>query len=250
MNEMKVLGVIPARIGSTRIPGKMLADICGKPLIQHTVERTQKAKLLDALVVSTDSEEVKAVVENLGVQVFMTDPELPTGTDRAAATAEMFADFEPDIVSVIWGDEPMYPAEAIDKSVTLLLEDDELQVSSVGDLIEDPEKWARESVVKIITDFEGNVLYITRAKVPHPYNESVPVDTHHIIGVMNVRASFLKKFVMFPHTPLEKREGVEQMRILENGYRMKIVKGRYQSFGVNTPEELEMVRKIYAERLK
>jgi 3-deoxy-manno-octulosonate cytidylyltransferase (CMP-KDO synthetase) len=246
--EQKVLGVIPARLGSTRIPNKMLVDIGGRKLIERTVERTKACTSLDKLIVSTDSEEIANVVRALDIDVIMTESDLPTGTDRVAATVEKFTEFEPDIVSVIWGDEPLYPAEAIDKSVELLLEDEDLLVSSVGDLIEDPEMWARPSVVKIITDFAGNVMYITRAQVPHPYNASVPVEVHHIIGVMTVRKPFLKKFIEFPQTPLEKREGVEQMRILENGYRMRIVKGNYHSLGVNTPEELEKVREIYKQR--
>lgn len=245
-SEKKVLGIIPARIGSTRIPKKMLEDLGGKTLIQRTYERSKDASKLDALVVATDSEEIAESARAVGAPVIMWPTPITSknGTEGAAMALKQFTDFEPEIVSIIWGDEPLYPAEAIDDSITLLLDDENLQVSSIGDLIKDEEMWRRPSVVKVLTDFSGTVLYISRAPIPHPYTEA-PVDVHHIIGVMTVRAPFLKTFLSLPQTPLEKREGVEQMRILENGYRMKIVKGDYGSLGVNTPEELEQVRKRF-----
>jgi 3-deoxy-manno-octulosonate cytidylyltransferase (CMP-KDO synthetase) len=246
----KVLGVIPARIGSTRVPEKMILDICGKPLIQRTIERTQRAKNLDALVVATDSERIAEIATNLGVRAIMTPSELPTGTDRTAAAVKQFSDFVPDIVVNVWGDEPLYSATAIDACVELLLEDPDLQVAGVGDLIEDEKMIAEPSLVKVLTDLKNNVLCFSRAFVPHPYNSHAAVDVYHITGAMALRRDFLYMFLTLPQGPLELREGVEQMRILEHGYRMRIVKGTYQNLGVNTPEELEQVRVIVAERIE
>ncbi len=245
----KVLGIIPARLGSTRIPEKMLKEIAGKPLIEWTVERSKKAKSLDALVVATDSERIAEVVRPLGVPVIMTPSELPTGSDRAAAATKLFTDFTPDIVAVIWGDEPLYPASAIDECVSLLLTDPDLQVAIAADRIHNEEIWRQPSVVKVLTDLQNNVLSFSRAPVPYPYRES-DIDLYHVIGACVFRREFLDRFVGLAQTPLELREGVEQMRILENGVRMRITKGDYGSLGVNTPDELEVVRAIMAARNK
>ncbi len=242
-SKKKVLGVIPARIGSTRIPKKMLADIGGKTLIQRTVERTLEAKSLDALIVSTDSEEIAEVVRALGVTVFVEVFNEKNGTERVAATVPLFKDFEPDIVVNIWGDEPLYPASAIDACVAELLSDETLNVSLAGDRISNQE-WVNEpSIVQVLTDLNNNVLCFSRAPVPYPYTDS-PYDHYHVIGVMALRNSFIQTLLNLPRTPLEAREGVEQLRILEHGYRIKLVKGDFNNLGVNTPDELEQVRQI------
>lgn len=248
-SDVKVLGVIPARLHSARIPKKMLADLCGKPLIAWTIERTKKARSLDALVVATDDESIAEVVRPLGVPVIMTPPELPTGTDRAAAAAQKFSDFQPDIIVNIWGDEPLFSHEAIDKCVALLKEDPALEVSGVGDLL--PEELLNEpSIVKVLTDLNNNVLSFSRAPVPYAYSAQAPIEHYHVIGVMAMRREFLYRFLTLPQTPIERREGVEQMRILEHGIRMRIVKGDYKNLGVNTQDELETVRSIFSARLK
>ncbi len=245
--KKKVLGVIPARLGSTRIPEKMLKDICGKSLIQRTVERTKEAKALDALVVTTDSEEIADEVRSLGVQVIMTDTDIPTGTDRVAAAVELFTDFEPDIVVNVWGDEPLYPPSAIDRSVQMLLDDEELSVVAAADRFTDEKMLTESSIVQVLTDLNNNALMFSRAALPYPYTDET-VEYHHVIGVLAMKRDFLKKLLTLPRTPIEAREGVEQLRILEHGYRMGIVKGDFQNLGVNMPDELEEVRKIYEKR--
>jgi 3-deoxy-manno-octulosonate cytidylyltransferase (CMP-KDO synthetase) len=245
--DIKVLGVIPARLGSTRIPEKMLKDVHGKPLIQRTVERTLEASLLDALIVTTDSEEIAKIVRSLGVPVVMTESSIPTGTDRVAAAVELFTDFEPDIVVNVWGDEPLYPAAAIDQAVERLLQDEELQVVAAADRFTDESMLHAPSIVQVLTDLNDNALLFSRAALPYPYTDD-PIDYYHVIGLLAMRRGFLKELLQLPRTPIEAREGVEQMRILEHGYRMGIVKGDFQNLGVNMPEELEVVRKIYQER--
>ena len=243
--KLKVLGVIPARLGSTRIKNKMLESIIpGKTLIQMTVERTKKSRHIDALVVATDSDEIAKSISGLDVEIIMTDPEIPTGTDRVGVAVELFTEFTPDIVVNIWGDEPLYPAGAIDKCVELLLEDPELQVSGVADRITDEIMVSEPSIVKVLTDLENNVLLFSRATIPFPYRPNSSYDHYHIIGAMAMRREFLKQFIKLPQTPLELREGVEQLRIIEHGFKMRVVKGDYKNLGVNTPNELEKVRKI------
>lgn len=245
--KKKVLGVIPARLGSTRIPEKMLKDIVGKTLIERTVERTKKAESLDALIVTTDSEEIANIARSLDVAVIITETEILTGTDRVAAAVEKFNDFDPDIVVNIWGDEPLYPPEAIDRSVKMLLDDEELPVVAAADRFTDEKMLNEPSIVQVLTDLNNNALIFSRAPIPYPYT-SEHVEYHHVIGVLAMRRTFLKKLLTLPRTPIEAREGVEQIRILEHGYRMGIVKGDFDNLGVNTPEELEEVRSIFKKR--
>lgn len=250
--KLKILGVIPARSGSTRIKHKMLESIMpGKTLVQMTFERSKKAKILDELIVATDSDEIEKSIRDVGGRVIRWPLPLASknGTEGVALALEQFKDFVPDIVVNIWGDEPLYPAEAIDKCVDLLIKDSELQVSSVADRITDDVMIVEPSIVKVLTDLNNNALAFSRATIPFPYNPKSNYDHYHVIGVMAIRREFLDRFLKLPQTPLELREGVEQWRILEHGFRMGIVKGDYQNLGVNTPEELEKVRSIISSRI-
>jgi len=247
----KILGVIPARSGSTRIKNKMLESIIpGKTLVQLTFERSKKAKILDDIIVATDSDEIEKSAAAVGARVIRWPLPLASknGTEGVAQALEQFKDFIPDIVVNIWGDEPLYPAEAIDQCVDLLLKDPELQVSSVADRLTDEVMVVEPSIVKVLTDLNNNVLSFSRATVPFPYNPKSSYDHYHIIGVMAMRYDFFHRFLKLPQTPLELREGVEQFRIIEHGIRMQIVKGDYGNLGVNMPDELEKVRAIMATR--
>lgn len=249
MSKPKVLGVIPARLGSTRVKNKMIERIVpGKTLVQLTYERSKRAKSLDALVVATEADEIAASAGAVGAPVIRWPLPLQSknGTEGVALALERFTDFIPDIVVNIWGDEPLYPAEAIDQCVELLLKDPSLQVASVADRLSDEISVSEPSVVKVITDINNNALVFSRAAIPFPYNTAAPYDHYQIIGVMAMRRQFLHRYLSLPRTPAEVRESVEQMRIVEHGIRMQIVKGDYQNLGVNTPEELERVRAIFA----
>lgn len=245
MAKDKVLGIIPARIGSTRIPGKMLEDLGGKPLIQRTYERTLKAESLDAVIVATDSEDIKAVMEKLGAQVIMTPSELKNGTERSGVAVRDFTDFDPDIVVTVWGDEPLYPASVIDKCVQMLIEQSDLQVSTSADRITDPDMIGRNSVCKVVTDVNDHAMYISRSVIPYDFTKKEKIDYYHVTGAMALRKDFLLKYVEMEQTPLEKIDGIEQLRIMENGYKLGIVKGDFANLGVNTPEELIEVRRRY-----
>jgi 3-deoxy-manno-octulosonate cytidylyltransferase (CMP-KDO synthetase) len=249
MDTPKVLGIIPARLNSSRIKEKMIVDICGKPLIEWTIERTKKASSLTALVVATDAPGIARVVEKLNVPVIMTAGDIKCGTDRAAAALKEFKDFTPDIVVVIWGDEPLYPAEAIDRCVELLAHNPDVVATTLADRITKDEMWRSPSVVKVLTDLNDYVLGFSRAPVPFPHRPEEHVDVYHVTGAMAVRPAFLETFVTLPQTPLERREGVEQWRILEHGFKMKVAKGDFENLGVNEPHELEEVRRIIAARL-
>lgn len=245
----KVLGIIPARLGSTRIPEKMLEDIHGKPLIQWTHERSKGAKLLDALVVGTDSERIAEVARSFGAQVIMTVEDHKTGTDRAYEAAKKFTEFVPDIVVVIWGDEPLYPASVIDECIKKLMDNPELDAVAAADKINNPMMLSMDSVVKVVTNKYDQALYISRSLIPYPYKES-NIEYYHVTGAMVMRMDFLKKYVSMEQTPLERIESVEQLRILENGYKLGIVKIDSGNLGVNTPIELGEVKRIIGERLR
>lgn len=247
-NKGKVLGVIPARIGSTRIPRKMLKDICGKKLIQWTYERSKEAKSLDALVIATDSDEIEAEARSFGARVIRWQSATKNGTEGAAEATKFFTDFVPEIVVTIWGDEPLYPVEAIDDCVEMLRNDSKLDAVTAADRITDPGMIPVNSVVKIVTDLQNQALYISRSVIPYNFTNASP-EYYHVIGAMAMRTEFLFKYISFDQTPLEKIEGVEQLRILENGYKLGIVKGDFENLGVNTPDEFEKVVEIYKRRI-
>ena len=251
MNEKdgKVLGVIPARIGSTRIPRKMLKDICGKSLIERTYERSKGAQSLDALVIATDSDEIEELATSFGARGIRSVKEHRNGTERAGEATQLFTDFTPDIVVTIWGDEPLYPANAIDACVAMLKRDGELKAVTAADRIVHSDMMTTNSVVKIVTDVRSRALYISRATIPYTFTDA-PADHYHVIGAMAMRRDFLFEYIGMEQTPLERIESVEQLRILENGYKLGIVKGDFDNLGVNTPGEYEEVVRIFEKRLR
>ncbi len=246
---IKVLGIIPARLGSTRVPEKMLKDIHGKTLIERTYERSKDARLVDVLVVATDSEHIAEVTKSFGASTIMTSENHKTGTDRACEAAEKFDEFAPDIVAVIWGDEPLYSASIIDDCIKRLKDNPELDAVAAADKITNQAMPGVDSIVKVVTNRYDQALYISRAMIPHWYRGN-NMDYYHITGVMVMRMDFLKKYVLMEQSPLERTEGVEQLRIIENGYKLGIVKVDSGNLGVNTPIELEEVRRIFKKRLE
>ena len=248
MEKGKVLGVIPARIGSTRIPSKMLKDICGKTLIERTYERTKHAQSLDTLVIATDSDEIEKVARAFGARVIRSVKEHKNGTERAGEATKLFTDFVPEIVVTVWGDEPLYPASAIDSCVQMLRDEEDLQAVTAADRITNPAMVSTNSVVKIVTDLNNRALYISRATIPHNFTD-IQVDYYHVIGAMAMRRDFLFTYIDMKQTPLELTESVEQLRILENGYKLGIVKGDFENLGVNTPGEYDDVVRIMEKRI-
>ncbi len=248
MADGKILGIIPARIGSTRIPNKMLKDICGKTLIERTYERTKEAKSLDAIVIATDSDEIEKVARSFGAQVIRSINDHKNGTERAGEATRLFTDFEPDIVVTVWGDEPLYPATAIDRCVAMLKEQPNLQAATAADRITNEAMIHADSVVEVVTNKHDHALYISRAAIPYSYTDH-KFDYYHVIGAMAMRRDFLFQYIEMEQTPLEKAESVEQLRIIENGYNLGIVKGDFENLGVNTPGEYEAVVKIFEKRI-
>lgn len=238
----KILGVIPARLNSTRLHRKLLANICGKPMIRHTFEHAKKAKLLDDLIIAVESKEIADVAKSFNAPVIMTMKNHKTGSDRVGEAVKKYKKFSPDIIVNIWGDNPLVSAKAIDESIKLLLEDKYLKVSGAVARAEKKEV-SSPSVVKVVLDNNNYVVYFSRSIIPFAHLKE-PKDFYRILGLKVFRKDFLFKYISLPRLPLERTEGIEQMRIIEHGYKMKVIAGNFKEMDVNTKKELEQVRKI------
>lgn len=242
---MKVLCVIPARYASTRLPGKPLADICGKPMICRVYERVVKAKKLDEVLTATDDDRVLEACEKFGAKAVMTAKDHPTGTDRLAEVANMYADAQ--IIINVQGDEPLIAPELIDELAGVMLDDNELMMATVKTEITDEAEMKNPNNVKVVTDKNGFALYFSRSLMPYPRNE-LGAKVYKHIGIYAYRREFLLKYAKMKPTMLEQAESLEQLRALENGYRIKVIETNHRFVGVDTPEDLELVNKIYRER--
>lgn len=245
---MKIIGIIPSRYGSSRLEGKPLKDILGKPMIQWVYEATKKSKLLTDVIVATDDERILNAVLDFGGKAQMTSIHHRNGTERIA---EVAASIDADIVVNIQGDEPMIDYRLIDDAIQPLIEDPALNMSTLAKEITSEEDFKLPQVVKVVYDKNFNALYFSRALIPYPRN-SVGHKSYEHVGIYVYRKSFLMKFIEMPQTPLEKSESLEQLRALENGETIRIVPVRYPYNGlsVDTQEDLEKVRMLLAEKLK
>jgi len=242
---MNIVCVIPARYSSTRLPGKPLAMIVGKPMIQHVYERASKAQRPDQVIVATDHSLVYETVEKFGGQVILTSADHPTGTDRLAEVAEKFPQM--DLIINVQGDEPLIPPEIIDQLAAAFDDNDELQMATLKTQM-DPDEYHDPSAVKVVTDLQGYALYFSRSILPFPRHElGVPVYKH--IGIYAYRREFLLKYAKMTPTPLEQTESLEQLRALEQGYRIKVLKTDFKSIGVDTIDDLKKVNEILQEGL-
>ncbi|RBW68908.1 3-deoxy-manno-octulosonate cytidylyltransferase [Bacillus taeanensis] len=236
---MKVIGVIPARYGSTRFPGKPLALINGKPMVQRVYEQVIKSKELDKVVVATDHEDIKKVVEEFGGNVVMTKTDHETGSDRMA---EVTTKVDGDFYVNIQGDEPLIRPELIDALVQAAKETPDTVVTAKT-VLQNAEDAENPNVVKVVTDKNGLALYFSRS--PIPYNRSGKEVTYYKhLGIYGYPKEIINEFVQLPASTLESLEVLEQLRLLENGYHIKVVETAYDAVGVDTPEDIGKVEKI------
>lgn len=234
---MKCLGVIPARYASTRFPGKPLALIQGKPMILWVAEAARNAKSLTEVRVATDDLRIFDVVKKAGFSVVMTEPELPSGTDRifAASQGEAW-----DVVVNIQGDEPLIPAHFIDSLVEPFQKDPKISMTTLGHVLNE-EELASPNSVKVLSNQYGDAIYFSRFPIPYS-RENLPKDGHFLplkhIGLYAYRSDFLKKFCQQPVAEIEKAESLEQLRALNMGARIRVIRVEGRSFGIDTPEDL------------
>ncbi|MBI5886741.1 MAG: 3-deoxy-manno-octulosonate cytidylyltransferase [Deltaproteobacteria bacterium] len=238
----KVIAVIPARYASTRLAGKPLADICGQPMIERVYERAIAARSVNTVVVATDDRRICDAVLRFGGNAVMTSVSHSSGTDRIA---EAVSGTDADIIVNIQGDEPLLAPEAIDAAVAPLIEDAHLQLATLKTLITDEEDYHNPNVVKVTTDTNGFALYFSRSPIPYVragFGSGARVYKH--IGLYVYRRAFLPIFSKLPPSMLEAAESLEQLRAIENGFRIKVVETSYNPISVDTPEDLERVRAI------
>jgi 3-deoxy-manno-octulosonate cytidylyltransferase (CMP-KDO synthetase) len=233
----EALGVIPARYASTRFPGKPLALLAGKPMVQHVWERARQARALTDLVVATEDERIVRAVEGFGGRAVMTSRDHVTGTDRLAEVAGRHA---APIVVNIQGDEPLLEPLDVDALVRGLATDPGTSMATLSEPLEDERAAMDPNVVKVVCDQEGRALYFSRAPIPYPRAAGAPLWLRHV-GVYAYRRDFLLEFASWAPTPLETVEALEQLRALEHGHALRVLpaRGRYRS--VDTPEDLQAV---------
>src|SRR5882724_4429345 len=244
---MKIVGIIPARFASTRFPGKPLALIAGKPLIQHVVEQCQKAKSLSEIIVATDDTRIWEVAQNF-CRVEMTRPEHPSGSDRIAEVAERISC---DAIVNIQGDEPTIDPSVIDSVANALTD---CEMSTAATRIKNPVELDNPNVVKVVVNAAGRALYFSRRAIPYvreaasrPVIEQLaafPFLKH--LGIYGYRRETLVRLVRFPVSPLEQAEKLEQLRALENGLQIAVVKVDYNSVGVDVPGDVKKVEALLA----
>ena len=235
---LTAVAVIPARYASTRLPAKALADIAGRPMIEHVYRRTAEARGVDAVVVATDDQRIAAAVERFGGIARMTDAAHRTGTDRIAEIARALAC---DILVNVQGDLPLVEPEMIAQVIAPLKSDPAVRMATICTAIADPAEYTRPSVVKVVADAFGNALYFSRA--PIPFGDAARAYKH--IGMYAYRREFLLQFAALPQTPLERAESLEQLRALEHGFPIRVVETQYESLvEVDTPEDLERARQL------
>jgi len=231
----KAVAVIPARLESSRLPRKPLVDIQGQPMILHVVKRCLLAKSLDDVVVATDSEEIKNVVESQGVNVIMTSKDHETGTDRIAEAA---VDIDAEIIVNVQGDEALLNPNYLDQVVEVMKDNDDIDCSI---LVNPFKKQNSPSDIKVVLSQKNDVMYFSRADIPSDARVASPgmLKAYHIVPF---RKRFLLEFASLEKGPIERVEFIEFMRILENGYKIRAVHVESDAVSVDTPEDLEFVR--------
>ena len=245
-NNLKFLGVIPARFSSSRFPGKPLADINGKPMIQHVYERAKLSSSLCDVIVATDDERILKAVNNFGGKVVMTNSNHPNGTSRVCEAAKLYGDNNINAVINIQGDEPLLNPVMIDE-VAELLRDDAVNFATLCREFKDFSEANNANAVKVVFDKNFDALYFSRSIIPYR-REKTDLKIFHHIGIYGYKLEFLKLYITLPMTPLAETESLEQLKVLESGYkiRVKVTSCRDESLGVDTPEDLERVRRIIA----
>lgn len=235
---MKVIGVIPARFHSTRFAGKVLADLGGKPVVQYVWESAKRSRILDDLVIAADDERIIKTAEDFGAKAIYTSPDQPSGTDRLI---EVVNPVEVEVVVNIQGDEPMVQPEMIDELARAILEDKDVYMATLAKKIEHKSEIENPNVVKVVIDRNGFGLYFSRSVIPYPRHETIPVYYKHL-GLYAYTKDFLFEFTNLPKSHLEMTEGLEQLRVLENGYRIKVVETKFDTIGIDTPEDLKKAK--------
>ncbi len=241
---MKVIGVIPARYKSSRFPGKPLVNICGKPMIWWVYQQCLKVDKLNEIYVATDDERIKETCEELSINVIMTSSEHQTGSDRVG---EVATKVEGDLFINIQGDEPLIDPREIEEVIDIF-EDESVEFGSLRIEITDPEEISAYSTVKVVVDKHSDALYFSRNIIPSNKKDGPMARVFRHVGIYAYKKDFLLKFVSMPQTELELGEGIEPLRAMENGYKIRVKETKYSSIGVDYPEHVKLVEDIIKKR--
>jgi len=236
----KTIVVIPARFASTRFPGKVIADLCGKPIIQWVYEKAKAAKNVDDVIIAVDNEQVEKIVASFGGKSVMTKPEHPSGTDRIS---EAIAEIDCDIIVNVQGDEPLIPTTVIEELVEKMKSDKSIEMGTVAvpakrsDIADNP------NIVKVIFDTNNIAIYFSRAMIPYLRTGGDDTETYRHWGIYSYRRDIIEKIVNLPESKLEKCEKLEQLRAVENGIKIFVLTSNLESIGIDTPEDLILAKK-------
>lgn len=240
----RIVAVIPARYASQRLPAKPLVDLLGKPMVQRVYEQVKRATLPAQVVVATDDERIASLVRAFGGDVAMTSPDIKSGSDRVAAVAREVAG---DIYVVVQGDEPLLAPSMIDEAIRVVLDDPSAVVGTLVKRIESTEELLNPGIVKAVIDADGAALYFSRSVIPFirdVQDKSLWPLRHTFykhIGIYVFRRDFLLKYALMPESVLERTEKLEQLRILEQGYKIKVGITEHDSIPVDTPDDVQRV---------
>lgn len=244
---MKFYALIPSRYGSSRFPGKPLAQIAGKPMIQWVYENVKKVAYLDDVYVATDDQRIYDAVASFGGKALMTSPNHACGTDRLAECADILNMDNEDIVLNIQGDEPLIRPEMV-RDLISTFDDKTVYMGTLKKRIEDNEELYNPNVVKVINDINGDAIYFSRFTIPYERDGERRTHYKHV-GTYGYKVWFLKKYSTMPKTELEIAESLEQLRVIENGLKIRVKETVWQTVGVDTPEQIQLVedliRKMY-----
>ena len=243
MGPTKVVVVIPARYGSTRLPGKPLVSLAGKPMIQRVYERAKLAARVDRVLVATDNERIVKAVEEFGGEARMTRSDHRTGTERVA---EVAAHEDGDVFVNVQGDEPLLDPVAVDTAVTSLLEEPAAAIATVATPIKTRADIMDPNVVKTVLDFDGNALYFSRAPIPWVRDTASKVQVRHLkhLGLYVFQRAALLEYPTLPQGELERIEQLEQLRWLENGWKIRVAEVEHDAVSVDVPEDIARVEKL------
>jgi len=247
--KREIVCIIPARYESSRFPGKPLADLCSKPMIQHVYERVAKSKAVTHVAVATDDRRIFDAVKQFGGNAIMTSASHRSGTDRIAEAVKTLNLPADAVVVNIQGDQPIFEPAQVGEVIQPLLDDPSINMSTLIYKIVRDEEITHPHAVKVVLDHQHFALYFSRATVPYVRDKNLKADYYKHHGIYAYRRDFLDVFTGLPEGKLEKLEALEQLRALEFGYKIKAVISRYDSVEVDNPQELERVRRILtAER--
>jgi len=246
MSPATVVVVIPARYGSTRLPGKPLVSLAGQPMIQRVYQRAKLAQRVNRVIVATDDERIVKAVQSFGGEARMTRHDHRTGTERVAEVAAHEAG---DIFVNVQGDEPLLDPAAVDTAVGALIDEPQTSVSTVATPIKVPGDIMDPNICKVVLDFDENALYFSRAPIPWVRDTGSTVQARHLkhLGLYAFRRDALLEYATLPQGELERIEQLEQLRWLENGWKIRVAEVAHDAVSVDVPEDVKRVEKLLAE---